>query len=752
MATPAHSFVLVDPLAHSTQGTPPVDTQLVQRILVHRQRQPDQQLFIDHLLQLAEPEGSLQYPPADDAELFQLSSRLAALSASSTGLTARSCLYYVSLAFSPSPEAAAAVAKDLLLPPAFRLSVRAFHALDSGEYCTAVRLLADPRVTPDFVPRTLAILTTLPEPSERAELVLSYWRLARIDLAAYGKDEVKCVLRALCAPERARGVAEAWSLAREWREEGEREELAGTVLETCFGDNHAGHPLGSHLSALLALPFTPSEDALATSFCSSPPSPLPLTLTVDWRLSKLIAESRPVDALRFWSSVRKSGKKGLEPSQDRDRLLKAVEANLTSVQKASLELDLSSAPSKGAGKQAEATSGSTATLAQPAWAPAPAPAPSTPQPAPRTINAARLAQLPPPPAPAPTASEVPLSASPFIRQSAASASQSGQGAVLRALEVATPKRTAATSVKPAAPAPISPFAFPPPAPSVTGSAQSESTLAPPASPKPTLAGFGSVRKTPARTPAMGPRRLMPLTPPSASEDEEGNEEMRDVLRGSPEGTRKEERKGEGKNENDEFARRAALDPAIARTIAAAAEPSSSKPAPPSTAKRVSRRAAPTRGGAGARGDKRRAVQGQPPNEDRVDEERTVRLPPGAFPGQSDDEQGGEDEQPTRQGKKRASRGKSASQPAQQTPARRMTRSRASTVEPASPPPQNTTTRRSTRASSVQPERQEQKQPEMREVSRTPVRRSSRLSGQPQQGTARKSTRGRSRIEEESGEE
>lgn len=235
---------------------------------------------------------------------------------------------------------------------------------------------------------------------------------------------------------------------------------------------------------------------------------------------------------------------------------------------------------------------------------------------------------------------------------------------------------------------------------------------------------------------------MPLTPPSASEDEE----MRDARQESP------KRKENGKDEKDEFARRAALDPAIARTIAAAAEPSSSKPAPPSTAKRVSRRSAPARGGAGARGDKRRAVQGQPPNEDRVDEERTVRLPPGAFPGQSEDEHGEEDEQPAQQGKKRASRGKSSSQPAQQTLARRMTRSRASTVEPASPPPQNTTTRRSTRASSVQPERQEQKQPEMREVSRTPVRRSSRLSGQPQQGTARKSTRGRSRIEEESGEE
>ncbi|BGP24355.1 proteophosphoglycan ppg4 [Rhodotorula toruloides] len=742
MATPAHSFVLVD----STRGTPPIDAQLVQRILERRHRQPDQQLFIDHLLQLAEPEGSLQYPPTDDAELSQLSSQLAALSASSTGLTARSCLYYLSLAFPPTPGAAAAVAKDLLLPPAFRLSIRAFHALDSEEYRAAVRLLADPRVTPDFVPRTFAILSTLSEPSERAELVLSYRRLAKIDLAAYGKDEVKCVLKALCAPERAQGVAEAWSLAREWREEGEREELARTVLETCFGVNHTGRPLGSHLSALLALPFTPSEDALATSFCSFPPTSLPITLTVDWRLSKLIAESRPVDALRFWSSVRKSGKKGLEPSQDRDRLLKAVEANLTTVQKASLELDLAAAPSMGIGKEAEASSASTATLTQPAWAPAPAPAASAPQPAPRTIKAARLAQLPPPPAPAPTASEVPLSASPFIRNPAALASKNGQGAVLRALKVATPKKAPATPVKAT---PASPFAFAPSAPSIAGSAQSET----PASPKPTLAGFGSVRQTPARTPA-GPRRLMPLTPPSPSEDEEeGDEGMRDVRQESPERTHATERKVGRKDESDEFARRAALDPAIALTIAAAAEPSSSKSAPPSTAKRVSRRSAPARGGAGARGDKRRAVQGQPPNDDRVDEGRTVRLPPGAFPGQSEDEHGEEDEeQPAQQGKKRASRGKSASQTAQQTPARRMTRSRASTVEPASPPPQSTTTRRSTRASSVQPERQEQKQPEMREVSRTPVRRSSRLSGQSQAGTARKGTRGRSRIEEESGEE
>lgn len=225
--------------------------------------------------------GSLQYPPTDDAEFSQLSSRLAALSASSTGLTARSCLYYLSLAFSPSAEAAAAVAKDLLLPPAFRLSIRAFHALDSGDYRAAVRLLADPRVTPDFVPRTLAILSTLPEPSERAELVLSYWRLARIDLAAYGKDEVKCVLKALCAPERARGVAEAWSLAREWREEGERAELAKTVLETCFGGRFES---ASFQSALLAhfqsLPqtITPAIRSARTSPpSSSSPSQPPKT-------------------------------------------------------------------------------------------------------------------------------------------------------------------------------------------------------------------------------------------------------------------------------------------------------------------------------------------------------------------------------------------------------------------------------------------------------------------------------------------
>ncbi|GAA6027496.1 hypothetical protein JCM8097_007890 [Rhodosporidiobolus ruineniae] len=788
-----------------------------------RTRQPDHCLFIDHLLTLALPPDAAApaYPPQSHPDLDTLVHLLTANPPNP--LTARSALFYLLLDYS-TPQLALAFAKDHLLPAPFRQSVMAFHALDHQDYRRGVKLLADPRVKPDFVPRTLAILDSLPAPDERAQLVLSYWRLAGINLADHGKDEVKVVICALCGSARKAGANEAWELAREWHVEQEREELARAVLETCFGANTTGRPLAQHLSTLLTRPFTAAEDALSQRFCASPPSSINPTLAADWLLSKLIAESRPVDALRFWTTVKRNNQhsKRVEMTEQRERLLAAVEANLTPVQKATLSLDVGGAPSSSAAAVAglsKPPAPSSNKLTQPAWAlPPPPSAPAAPAQPPKTLTAARLAQLPPPAAPAPTAADLPLSASPFLASSGAGGS--GAGGVLRALEVSqqTPKKGAqqagvATSqggfvASPAAaarlgsaPAPGSPFAFPPPSVSAASAASSASPA------KPTLSGFGSVRQvqqpSAQATPRAPSRRVQEIEMGSpergeeqdAEEEEEEDDEMMVDSPAAPApgpAPAKKEKQQEKKasppppaakeepqqEQDDDFAARAARDPAIAATIAAAESPSSRQPAPsssssasqskpaPSAAKRATRTSRTS-----GRGDKRRAVSVEPheaassrarrtAGRERPDEGRTVKLPPGAFPGQSEDEAEHELEvEPVQKGKS----GK--------TPAARPTRrsTRQATVEPASsevdePQQQQQqgrrAVRRSTRASSAAPGAAGDDSP----PAKTSTRRSSRLSttstpAKPKGGAGaktpatRRSTRTRGRaIEEEEGED
>ncbi|GAA5903754.1 hypothetical protein JCM6882_003406 [Rhodosporidiobolus microsporus] len=792
------SYVLVHPPAHSLHQLHPYlpllaqplrftdHQQQLEQVTLSREQQPDHNLFIDHLLALALPPGSYSYPPASHAELTALVSTL--LTSPLNALTARSILFYLALSLS-TPQLALSLARDhLLLPAAFRLSIRAFHALDHADYERGVKLLADPRVTPDFVPRTFAVLGSLPEPKERAQLVLSYWRLAGVRLEDHGKEEAKVVLRALCAEGRRSGANEAWVLAREWHVEEEREELAMTVLAVCFGDNPTRLPLPQHLSTLLARPFTPTEDALTTSFCSSPPSSLNATLTADWRLSKLIAESRPVDALRFWAAVQKrnsntggAGKMRVEPSDQRDRLLAAVEANLTAVQKTTLSLEIASSPAPAPAPAAAPSAAPAVNITQPAWAPSSSSAVAAftaAQPAaaplPRTLAAARLAQLPPPPAPAPKQADLPLSASPFVRGGGPNAGAAGAGGVLKALEAATPRKgaTAGNSAgfTPHGHGHGSPFAFPPP--STAGSTVAPSTIgggtvveyplptmASPAATKPTLAGFGSVRQQPLAPPS--PQVQAQATPKAKTslssrryieqqhqqdedEDEDGDAAMA-VDNAEPVVAEEEHRPEEEEEQEQDyaFAARAALDPAIAATIAAA-ESGGRTPAPEKTPAKPKR----TAGAASARstrtrerGDKRRAVSAEPEGEgaaesktpgkgkgrtsgrratstanaatrgrDRPDEGRTVKLPPGAFPGQDEDEEEDEQEEHSTSTSTRrsSSRAPSHSQ-AQKTPARRSARtsnSRQSTVDPPSPAESTTSTvvgratRRSTRASSV----------------------------------------------------
>ncbi|GAA5821741.1 hypothetical protein JCM3770_003158 [Rhodotorula araucariae] len=827
------SFVLVspDPDAHPPAAlaaffprapdAPLLDPAQLALIHAARDRQPDARLFIDHLLHLALGHPApVHFPPTSHPDLALVVARLAAASHSGQ-LVARSCLYYLALVFS-GPTTANALARHLVLPAAFRLATRALHALDTANYRHALRLVADPRVDPDFVPRTLAVLATVPEPaSDRAELVLSYWRLARIDLSRYAKDDLKHVLRALCAPERPRGVQEAWTLARDWHIDADRDDLARTVLATCFGDNHTGRPLASHLSALMVLPLTPTEDVLATSFCALPPAPLALSLTVDWRLSKLIAESRPVDALRFFARAQRDHPARLAQSDARDRLLKAVEANLTDVQRAELALALALAAPAPAPASAPAQPPA-ARITQPAWAWAPTaaagPAPASQQPG---------------------AADLPLSASAFVR--APVPGQGGQASVLRALEAAqtqtqtqtqTPRRPAVAA------APGSPFARP-----VAGAALVAAPASPAAAPKeqqrkPTLQGFGSVRQAALTASVLGSPAARQKAAAAAraprhddydndnnkdSDDDgdgDGDAAMRSPSRGA------ENDKIETEADDEPFGARATRDPAIARTLAAAA--AARGPPQTRTGTGTPRR---SHGGvpAGGEASKRRAVHRSAPREGEVDPVRSTRRavvprapPPGAFPASEDDQgddddDGGEGEEEGAAAGAGAGAGQGAgagataapvaaagatrrhhhtsertAQAAAHTPARRRSArasvSRAGTAEPPAPSasapapadsdsPASTTTagRRATRASSATPAHAHAPAP-VEAAAKTPVRRSSRLSGlggtatatatataAEGSGTARNKTRTgvkrrgrgpgeRARIQEESAEE
>lgn len=185
-------------------------------------------------------------------------------------------------------------------------------------------------------------------------------------------------------------------------------------------DNPTKTPAPHHLHLLLAHPFTALEDNLVSSFCLAPSNPIVqapalAALAADWRISKLIAEGRPVDALRFGRQVSTGGLRGAD---ERARLLRAVRETLTEVQRNAVDLEAESVSSAAPHRPATASSSSAAPnghaqITQPAWQPAPlASGPS--QPAPRSLLMLSKSPAPPPTPVQP--SDLPLSASPFLRQ------------------------------------------------------------------------------------------------------------------------------------------------------------------------------------------------------------------------------------------------------------------------------------------------------------------------------------------------
>ncbi|GAA5928092.1 uncharacterized protein JCM15063_003785 [Sporobolomyces koalae] len=661
------------------------DVAVRDRVRARRQQCPDGRLFVDELLALAGLDGPASYPP-ESPNAFQSTIVQILASPTLSSLNISSILYYFALA--TAPTTAAAFAENRLLPPEFALSIRAFHALDQGQYDLAIRLLSDPRIRqPDFVTKTITLVAQCSEPKERHRLVLAYWRLTGIPWqntqGRLAVDQAELIVRALCDPQRKRGALEAWELARTWSQESEIERLMRAILAACFGDNHSRLPVPQHLQSLLAFPFTRPEIALLTSFSLSPPSSLPTnahSLAVDWFLSLLISSSKPLEALVFYHKLKHTGK--LEPSEDRDRLLRALEDTLTKSQKTSLAIEIAAQSANVAAKPTAAAqptaSSSSSSVTQPAWAPLPDATPSTPKAVPRTLAAARQSKLPPPASPAPKPTDLPLSASPFVRKDAAS----GQGLIkaLKEQQLASRQSGSLAATATASPARVRSGTLPVPRTNVTdggsqysfvsrvatetggsGSFAGGEHVSTPVKSKPTLAGFGSVRQQPQSTPNRFPSSSMQeidmhddLVYEQAQDQRQqanahdDDEEMMLVPASSTPPAKVEA------NTEDDFSRRITLDPAIQKTLLAAstsklqqsnstlvATSSSS-----STAKSTQRTPKRTRGTSqNQRGDdKRRAVSSEPEVSQRNKpssntkasshprEPASIPLPPGAFPG------------------------------------------------------------------------------------------------------------------------
>ena len=674
------------------------------------------------------------YPPTSNDALYTL---LSTLLTTLPLLQSTSILYYLLL--SSDPPAAARYAQAKLIPSAYRQSIAAFAALDHNDYKRAIALLA-PLPQPEFVDKIITLLSTLPPVEQRADLVLSYWRMAGVTLD--GEVQLGLILDALCDKTRRYGVQEAWKLMRKREDAQEKTRLVERILSRCLGgaksfllsryttdpcvsDNATSKPVPHHLLTLLAQPFTPEEDEITSSFILTSTS-LPnifLSLAADWRISKFVAEGRPVDALRFGREI--EGRELGVGTEERSKLLVSVRETLTEVQHGQVDLDaeadLPAAPT------ASTSALKSSNIATPAWQPAPLLAP-VPLPT-SLLSVAR----PAPSAPEPTAIDLPLSASPFLRRDKpqvgtldGSSLGGAQKSVLRAVR----EGTAPVDKGKARASPFASVRLPtltagserfgsPGRPASVYARSEQSTLFGVSNEirKPTLAGFGSMRLP--GTPNRDATMVDPLRPReqeqegSSSEDEEAG--------------------------NNTFAHQAIRDPAIAATLAAATASTQKRTLAAQTPNK--RRNFSSQQLLESTAEKKRAVsveaEDRPSSSVRMSNgavrssTRTSR-PPGGFPGHSEEDDDEEEIVPAPRAKTRAT--KKAAPKA--TPAKKGRASAISTGQKESTP-------RAKRATSVQ-----------LETPRMGVRRSTRL-GTPAPDVdeemvakPKKSTRARNVVEEE----
>lgn len=184
----------------------------------------------------------------------------------------------------------------------------------------------------------------MPPPSLRPSLLVSFYDLVRPSLASV--DVALLIAKALSSLGQ---IGRAWDIQRGFNAGGEREAVLVGLLEAAFGaaglappdyddSDLEPKPHAASLSTLLHTPFDAFEDSLLASFSLElPPSlaPASRSLLRHFHLSRLVSESRYVEAVRFEREVSKLG----QADDKMVKVVKGLKQVLPEVQREVIELE-----------------------------------------------------------------------------------------------------------------------------------------------------------------------------------------------------------------------------------------------------------------------------------------------------------------------------------------------------------------------------------------------------------------------------
>ncbi|KAH9461921.1 hypothetical protein MJO28_003315 [Puccinia striiformis f. sp. tritici] len=414
-ATRASDVSEADKHAQKDKLQSKTDKLLAKKRLRSRDETIDGMLFFDRLMKLGSiPNFKDLFPPPHPSRLRQL---LDSIDACGFDLLKKNCLvYYLLKEYGDGRETRFAI--DRLIPSHFSRGLDGLWALDHSQWQSAIRAIADPTVTPDFLPEIIQTLATQPRLKHRSNYLMRFYLLTQPSLDL---PSVVFVLRAMCINCNLRA---AWALQRSYGRP-ERDRLLTIIFETCFGLNDFGQPLGEALQILIAFPFDELEDTTLSRFAISAPRLLPGShsmVAILFYLSKLTSEARYIEAIRFERELSQSA--GIVSNPDIDRVIRGIAEMLPEVQRNMLELEFDQQhpvlnPTQASNGMALDPSNdmdlsASYDVCSLAWDP-PASPPALPPPS--SLAEARTQQelLNPPKASVPRTS-LPLSASPFLRR------------------------------------------------------------------------------------------------------------------------------------------------------------------------------------------------------------------------------------------------------------------------------------------------------------------------------------------------
>ncbi|KAH9461930.1 hypothetical protein Pst134EB_005847 [Puccinia striiformis f. sp. tritici] len=244
-------------------------------------------LFFDRLMKLGSiPNFKDLFPPPHPSRLRQL---LDSIDACGFDLLKKNCLvYYLLKEYGDGRETRFAI--DRLIPSHFSRGLDGLWALDHSQWQSAIRAIADPTVTPDFLPEIIQTLATQPRLKHRSNYLMRFYLLTQPSLDL---PSVVFVLRAMEA-----------------------------------------------LQILIAFPFDELEDTTLSRFAISAPRLLPGShsmVAILFYLSKLTSEARYIEAIRFERELSQSA--GIVSNPDIDRVIRGIAEMLPEVQRNMLELE-----------------------------------------------------------------------------------------------------------------------------------------------------------------------------------------------------------------------------------------------------------------------------------------------------------------------------------------------------------------------------------------------------------------------------